>query len=86
MGPETIFLVIAIIAIIIVLAVFFTFVPVALWISALAAGVRVSIFTLVGMRLRRVIPGRVVNPLIKAHKAGIRCNNESIGKSLLSRW
>jgi uncharacterized protein YqfA (UPF0365 family) len=42
-----------------------------LWISALAAGVRISIFTLVGMRLRRVIPGRIVNPLIKAHKAGL---------------
>lgn len=71
MGADTIFLVITIIAIIIVLAVFFTFVPVALWISALAAGVRISIFTLIGMRLRRVIPSRVVNPLIKAHKAGI---------------
>ncbi|KMY31307.1 hypothetical protein ACZ11_03325 [Lysinibacillus xylanilyticus] len=55
----------------IVVAVFFTFVPVALWISALAAGVRVSIFTLIGMRLRRVIPSRIVNPLIKAHKAGL---------------
>lgn len=55
----------------IVLAVFFTFVPVALWISALAAGVRVSIFTLIGMRLRRVIPSRIVNQLIKAHKAGL---------------
>ncbi|MGM0874315.1 MAG: flotillin-like protein FloA [Bacillota bacterium] len=53
------------------LGVFFTFVPVALWISALAAGIRVSIFTLIGMRLRRVIPSRVVNPLIKAHKAGL---------------
>ncbi|NRK74150.1 UPF0365 family protein, partial [Salmonella enterica subsp. enterica serovar Typhi] len=30
-----------------------------------------SIFTLIGMRLRRVIPSRVVNPLIKAHKAGL---------------
>lgn len=56
---------------IIILSVFFTLVPVALWISALAAGVRVSIFTLIGMRLRRVIPSRVVNPLIKAHKAGL---------------
>ncbi len=56
---------------IILLAVFFTFVPVTLWISALAAGVRISIFTLIGMRLRRVIPSRVVNPLIKAHKAGL---------------
>lgn len=64
-------LIIAIVVIFIILAVFFTFVPVALWISALAAGVRVSIFTLIGMRLRRVIPSRIVNPLIKAHKAGI---------------
>ena len=63
--------IVIIILAIIVLSVFFTLVPVTLWISALAAGVRVSIFTLIGMRLRRVIPSRVVNPLIKAHKAGL---------------
>jgi len=64
-------MIILIVAIFVLLVVLFTFVPVALWISALAAGVKVSIFTLIGMRLRRVIPSRVVNPLIKAHKAGI---------------
>ncbi|MEK4230046.1 flotillin-like protein FloA [Solibacillus sp. FSL H8-0538] len=64
-------LIIVIVVAFVILSVFFTFVPVALWISALAAGVRVSIFTLIGMRLRRVIPSRIVNPLIKAHKAGI---------------
>ncbi|AOM82586.1 flotillin-like protein FloA [Salisediminibacterium beveridgei] len=57
--------------VIVALAVLFTFVPVALWISAWAAGVKVGIFQLVGMRLRRVIPHRVVNPLIKAVKAGL---------------
>lgn len=57
--------------IIIVVAVLFTFVPITLWISALAAGVRIGIFTLVGMRLRRVIPSRVIAPLIKAEKAGL---------------
>ncbi|WP_019415870.1 flotillin-like protein FloA [Paenisporosarcina sp. TG20] len=61
----------AVIAAFILLAIFLTFVPIALWISAIAAGVRVSIFTLVGMRLRRVIPARIVNPLIKARKAGL---------------
>ncbi|MDM5298792.1 flotillin-like protein FloA [Bacillus pumilus] len=71
MDPSTLLLFVIIAASLIVLSVFFTFVPVMLWISALAAGVRVSIFTLVGMRLRRVIPNRVVNPLIKAHKAGL---------------
>ncbi|KEZ51066.1 MULTISPECIES: flotillin-like protein FloA [Metabacillus] len=56
---------------VIVLGVLFTFVPITLWISALAAGVRISIFTLIGMRLRRVSPNRIINPLIKAHKAGL---------------
>lgn len=55
----------------IVLTLLLTFIPVGLWISALAAGVNVGIFTLVGMRLRRVTPSRIVNPLIKAHKAGL---------------
>ncbi|NEU03135.1 UPF0365 family protein, partial [Escherichia coli] len=50
MDPSTL-MILAIVAVaIIVLAVFFTFVPVMLWISALAAGVKISIFTLVGMR------------------------------------
>lgn len=70
MGPllATIFL---IVIILILLMVLFTFIPVGLWISALAAGVNVGIFSLIGMRLRRVIPSRIVNPLIKAHKAGL---------------
>jgi uncharacterized protein YqfA (UPF0365 family) len=72
--PEEIFLLIIVGLIIIGFAVLFTFVPVMLWISALAAGVRVGIFTLVGMRLRRVIPARIVNPLIKAVKAGLELN------------
>ncbi|WP_272946675.1 flotillin-like protein FloA [Calderihabitans maritimus] len=49
----------------------FSFIPVGLWISALAAGVKIGIFTLVGMRLRRVPPAKIVNPLIKADKAGL---------------
>ncbi|WP_404802384.1 flotillin-like protein FloA [Bacillus shivajii] len=69
--PAEIGLIITLGLIIVALAVLFTFVPVALWISAWAAGVRVGIFQLVGMRLRRVIPHRVVNPLIKAVKAGL---------------
>ena len=63
---------ILIVVIVILVVLFFQFVPVALWISALAAGVRVGIWTLVGMRLRRVVPARIVIPLIKAVKAGIK--------------
>ncbi|WP_010678171.1 flotillin-like protein FloA [Bacillus timonensis] len=69
---------------IILLAVLFTFVPVALWISALAAGVRVSIFTLIGMRLRRVIPNRVIIPLIKAQKAGLNLNTNQLESHYLA--
>ncbi len=54
-----------------VLSLFFSFVPVTLWISALAANVKIGILTLVGMRLRRVVPSRIVNPMIKAAKAGL---------------
>jgi len=53
---------------------FFSFVPVGLWISSLAANVRVSIFNLIGMRLRRVVPSRIVLPLVKAVKAGLSLN------------
>lgn len=62
-----------IIAILIILAliIILRFIPVGLWISALAAGVRVGIFDLIGMRLRRVSPAKIVNPLIKADKAGL---------------
>lgn len=64
--------IIGIIGLLIVL--FFVFVPVGLWISSLAANVKVSIFNLIGMRLRRVVPSRVVMPLIKATKAGLKVN------------
>lgn len=72
------------VVVILVLAVFFTFVPVMLWISALAAGVRIGIFTLVGMRLRRVVPRKVINPLIKAVKAGIHLSTNQLESHYLA--
>ena len=50
---------------------FFHFVPVGLWITAIFSGVRVGLGTLVGMRLRKVNPGDIVRPLISATKAGL---------------
>ncbi|MDT8717721.1 flotillin-like protein FloA [Clostridium sp. 19966] len=64
-------LLIIVIAVVCFIALFLTFIPVGLWISSLAANVQVSIFNLVGMRLRRVIPSRIVLPLIKSTKAGM---------------
>ena len=74
MGNPVLAIVGIIIVVIIVLWIFFSLVPVGLWISAMAAGVRLGIFNLIGMRLRRVIPSRIVNPLIKASKAGLSVN------------
>lgn len=71
MGAGSIAFILLVFLILIGLAVIFSFIPVGLWISALAAGVPVGIFTLIGMRFRRVPPAQIVNPLIKAVKAGL---------------
>jgi len=59
------------IAIVLFLWLFFTFIPIGLWISAIAANVKIRIGTLIGMKLRRVSPIRIVIPQIKAIKAGL---------------
>lgn len=57
--------------VLLLVVLFFAFVPVGLWISAIASGVKIGILDLIGMRLRRVAPARIVLPMIKATKAGI---------------
>jgi uncharacterized protein YqfA (UPF0365 family) len=57
-------------ALILFFVLFFYFIPLGLWISATAAGVKVGFFNLIGMRLRRVVPSSIVSPMIKSHKAG----------------
>lgn len=64
--------------VIILIMLFFTFVPVGLWITAYFSGVKIKILTLIGMRLRRVIPSRIVNPMIKATKAGLAINIDEL--------
>ncbi len=71
MGAGAIATLLLVFLILIGVVVIFSFIPVGLWISALAAGVRVSIITLIGMRFRRVPPARIVEPLIKSIKAGL---------------
>lgn len=57
--------------VLLIVVLFFVFVPVGLWISAIASGVKIGIFNLIGMRLRRVAPAKIVLPMIKATKAGL---------------
>lgn len=55
----------------ILILLFFRYVPLGLWVTSYFSGAKVTIGDLIGMRLRRVIPSRIVNPLIKATKAGL---------------
>ncbi|MDO5096177.1 MAG: flotillin-like protein FloA [Peptostreptococcaceae bacterium] len=63
---------------------FLRFVPLGLWITALFSGVKVSILTLAGMRIRRVRPASIVNPMIKATKAGIPLAIDKLEAHLLA--
>ncbi len=69
---------------IILISVFLSFVPIGLWVSATAAGVKISIFSLIGMRLRRVRPDMVIRPLIKGTKAGLEVDVNQLEAHLLS--
>lgn len=61
-----------IIAGIVVFFLFLYFVPVNLWITAVFSGVKVGLFELVVMRIRKVPPSVIVNSLITATKAGLK--------------
>ena len=76
--------VITIFAIIVIISIFLSFVPLGLWISAISAGVKVSIASLIGMRMRRVSATRIIRPLIKAQKAGMDVNANQLESHLLS--
>jgi len=54
-----------------VLVIVLYLIPVRLWIAAFASGAYVGLFTLVGMRLRRVPPSTIVTARISAVKAGL---------------
>jgi uncharacterized protein YqfA (UPF0365 family) len=83
MGIDLPFLIIAG-AIILFFLILFTFIPVGLWIAAISAGVRVSLISLVAMRLRRVPPARIINPLIKAEKAGLDAEQNQLEAHFLA--
>ena len=70
--------VIVIVAVFAVIILFCAVVPVGMWISAVASGVRISLFSLVGMKIRRVKPAKIVFPMIKATKAGLKIRSNEL--------
>ncbi len=60
------------VAIVLALIFFFYMVPLNLWITAVFSGVRISLFELILMRIRKVPPALIVQSLILATKAGLK--------------
>lgn len=75
LGIELIFV---IIILLIGTLVFFYYVPLGLWLSAVVSGVRISLIQLVLMRVRKVPPAIIVNALINATKAGVHLTRNDL--------
>jgi len=69
---------IGIVGIIILFFVFMYFIPVNLWITAIFSGVRVGLFELMFMRIRKVPPGIIVREMITAIKAGLQVTTSDL--------
>ena len=75
---EGIFFIFIVFISIIAFFMFMYFVPVGLWITAIFAGVKITIGELIGMRIRKVPPGVIVNSLITATKAGLQVTTREL--------
>jgi uncharacterized protein YqfA (UPF0365 family) len=75
---------IIVLAVVLLFVVFFRYVPIGLWIRARASGVPLTIFTLIGMRLRRISPQRLVDSLIISSKAGLNLTINQLEKHVLA--
>ena len=82
--PTPILLIIIGIMTLVLFSVFISFVPIPLWINSLFAGVKVSLGSLVGMRLRKVPPATIVNSLITAIKAGLQLTTNDLETHYMS--
>jgi len=73
-----------IVGLIIAISVFFSFVPIPLWISAVASGVKLSLVQLVFMKLRKVPPKIITEGLISSQKAGLEGNSNMLETHFLA--
>jgi uncharacterized protein YqfA (UPF0365 family) len=79
MEPGSMFLIGAlIVGVLLFFLIFFYFLPFGLWISAQFAGVRVNLFQLAFMRIRKVPPGVIVKALVTATKAGLQVKRDDL--------
>ncbi len=76
-------IVLLMLAVILVL-VFLRYVPLGLWVRALSSGVKLKVSTLIGMRLRRISPHRLVDTFIMVRKAGLDLTIDQLEKHFLA--
>ena len=71
-------------AILFILYLFLVVIPVRHWIAAIFSGVHVSIFSLIGMRLRQVPPQLIVDAMIQTRKAGLNITSDILEAHFLA--
>lgn len=75
---DPVFIALLAIGILVVIIIFFYFIPLNLWITAVFSGVRISLTNLIFMRIRKVPPTLVVNALINSTKAGLKVSTNEV--------
>jgi uncharacterized protein YqfA (UPF0365 family) len=73
-----IFLLVTVFGGIILFFIIMYYVPVGLWFTAIISGVKVSIFDLILMRIRKVPPSVIINSSITATKAGLKLTTSEL--------
>lgn len=71
-------IVFAVAAVIAFIVIFSVVIPIPLWIAAVFSGVKISLFSLVGMRLRRVPPQVILSAMIQSKKAGLNISSNDL--------
>ena len=78
------FIILIVIAIAILVLLFFVGSAIALWVQALVSGARVGLFNIVFMRFRKVPPNLIVTSKIMAVKAGLEFSTDSLESHFLA--
>ena len=74
-----------VICIIFFIILFSKVIPIPFWIAALLSGVRVGLFSLIGMRLRKVPPEIILRALIQSKKAGLDISSDALETHFLAK-
>lgn len=81
---DTNFIILIVLAIAVLVMLFFVGSAIALWVQALVSGARVGLFNIVFMRFRKVPPNLIVTSKIMAVKAGLDFSTDSLESHFLA--